>query len=179
MSKVQIVDISTEYIESLSKYLSSQGSNILPYENKKVGKTPFTRPYVCLKYSNNYRYIECYPFSSYKKKDNLKTPYYCFIVVNGMIRGKIILNCKLIVPRDKTRIIRTTPDAIKNCPNKSMKDYLRTLQDEWQFCHNNLNWILSESRRYIQLQKAESTKYNIINIDLVQIFNKKLENKKG
>lgn len=170
MSKVQIVDISTEYIESLTKYLSLKGSNILPYVNKKVGKTPFTRPYVCLRYSNNYKYLECYPFSSYKKKDNLKTPYYCFIVVNGKIRGKIVLNCKLIVPRDKTRIIRTTPDAIKNCPNKSMKDYLRTLQDEWQFCHNNLNWILGEESKFVRLHKSDSKKFKIIKVDLIQTF---------
>lgn len=170
MSKVQIVDISTDYIESLTKYLSSKGSNILPYENKKVGKTHFTRPYICLKYSNNYKYLECYPFSSYKKKDNLKTPYYCFMVINGKIKGKIALNCKLIVPRDKVKIIMTTPEAIKNCPNKSMKDYLRTLQDEWQFCHNSLNWILNEESKYIKLHKSNPNKFKTIKTDLIHNF---------
>lgn len=176
MSRVQIVDISTKYIEKLTKYLSSKGSNILPYKNKRVGQTPFTRPYVCLKYSEKFQYIECFPLTSYKHKtDDLRTPYYTFIRKNNTIRGKIVLNCKLIVPRNQTRLIMTTPKAISNAPTKALKDYLRALQDEWKFCADKFNLIMNDESKYKILLSQNPKKYKQINITDVSEFNKIFE----
>ena len=139
--------------------------------------TPFRRPYVCFRYNHLKMFIVCYPFSSFKPgKDNFQDPKYSFVTDGIKVRGKIVINDYIIVPKECIKVIDTSKHSIKNAKKSRIQDWLKTVLSEKEYCKKNFATIMSNINHYRILNKQAPIRHKIVNVKLIKEFNKKYLN---